>query len=520
MQKMNADFVRQFPDIQSEAHSKDSPPGRGVDLDDALTAVEGHEGPVIVDFDETLYLRNSTEDFLDCIVPGLMGRLLLKAVALIGPWRMTGSLTRDAWRVRIAAFLFPWIWLRWHARVEALAAAHINGRLLSAISNRDDVVIATLGFEPVVRPLLDAMGLFHVKLVACRFGSIADRRAGKLALLRAQIGDENVERSLVITDSEDDRPLLAACAVPLFVLWPEARFVPALSRVYLPFEYLTVVKRPKKRYFLGAVLGDDYIMWVLASVALAASVISHVFGLLLLLFSFWAVYERGYVDNDIVAATHEKDPVLSDAFHGSHVATPRVTPWLWAMAFGLAGLTALSWPELPSIADLAAWSAVLVGTHIFYLAYNRIDKTARIWMFAGLQLLRAFALVAIVPVTAIGAVALSALALSRWVPYCVYRATKKANWPGMPVQVVRLMFFLVMGSTLVIGTGVETVEWWTGAAILFWCLLRAGKSVNTIIRKSNTIYAETGSAASPQFGSGAVVAEPVQNDRSSAKAAE
>jgi hypothetical protein len=34
--------------------------------DAALAAVCAHEGPVLVDFDETLYLRNSTEDFIDC----------------------------------------------------------------------------------------------------------------------------------------------------------------------------------------------------------------------------------------------------------------------------------------------------------------------------------------------------------------------------------------------------------------------------------------------------------------------
>jgi len=41
--------------------------------DAALTAIRTHEGPVLVDFDETLYLRNSTEDFIDCARPGLRG---------------------------------------------------------------------------------------------------------------------------------------------------------------------------------------------------------------------------------------------------------------------------------------------------------------------------------------------------------------------------------------------------------------------------------------------------------------
>lgn len=494
----------------------EAPPAAGEttpdgDLDAALDTVVNHPGPVIVDFDETLYLRNSTEDFLDCMTPGLVGKLFLKALGLLGPWRITGSLTRDAWRVRIVALLFPWIWLSWRARVEALAAARVNPRLRAALARRGDVIVATLGFEPVVRPLLDAMGLAHVKLVACRFGSIVDRRARKLALLRAQIGEEAVARSLVITDSQDDAPLLEACAVPLFVIWPEARFVPALSRVYLPLEYLTEVKRPGKRYFLGAILGDDYIVWVLASIALAGFWVPHVLGLLLLLISFWAIYERGYVDNDEMAARHEKDPVLSETFHGSHVATPKVTPWIWALVFGAAGVTVLAWPNEPSVAELVAWGGVLAATHIFFHAYNRIDKAARVWMFAGLQLLRVFAFVAIVPVTAIGAIALAALAMARWVLYCVYRATKTGNWPGLPVQVVRLTLFLVMGFTLLIGSGAQSIEWWTGVALLFWCMLRAARNIHAIMRSTRSIYADSAAlpaaAASPRASDATLMAK-------------
>src|ERR1700722_3761834 len=38
--------------------------------DAALTAVRAHKGPLLVDLDETLCLRNSTEDFIDCDRPG------------------------------------------------------------------------------------------------------------------------------------------------------------------------------------------------------------------------------------------------------------------------------------------------------------------------------------------------------------------------------------------------------------------------------------------------------------------
>jgi hypothetical protein len=40
-------------------------------------AIRAHERPVLVDLDETLYLRNSTEDFIDCAWPGPLALLLL-----------------------------------------------------------------------------------------------------------------------------------------------------------------------------------------------------------------------------------------------------------------------------------------------------------------------------------------------------------------------------------------------------------------------------------------------------------
>jgi nitrogen fixation-related uncharacterized protein len=45
---------------------------------------------------------------------------------------------------------------------------------------------------------------------------------------------------------------------------------------------------------------------VLCSILHAPSPVTHVIGLLALLISFWAIYERGYVDNDR-ALHHEKD---------------------------------------------------------------------------------------------------------------------------------------------------------------------------------------------------------------------
>jgi hypothetical protein len=46
--------------------------------DSALIALVNHDGPLLLDLDETAYLRNSTEDFLDTASPGLFALVFLR----------------------------------------------------------------------------------------------------------------------------------------------------------------------------------------------------------------------------------------------------------------------------------------------------------------------------------------------------------------------------------------------------------------------------------------------------------
>src|SRR5258707_10084863 len=74
---------------------------------EALAAVRTHQGPLLVDVDETLYLRNSTQDFIDCAWPGLLTLLLLRVLDVLKPCRLTGGIpTRDTWRASVLYILF------------------------------------------------------------------------------------------------------------------------------------------------------------------------------------------------------------------------------------------------------------------------------------------------------------------------------------------------------------------------------------------------------------------------------
>jgi hypothetical protein len=440
----------------------------------ALAALAGFDGLLLVDLDETLYLRNSTEDFIDSAVPGLLALLLLKLLDLLKPWRWTGGpLTRDAWRVRLICVLMPWTLMLWRRGVQQRAASYTNQPLAATLRARAAApLIATVGFLPIVAPLVAAMGFAEARIVAARLFVFEDRRGGKLRLLSAALGEAAVHESMVLSDSSDDLPLLAACARPLRVVWPEARYLTALSRCYWPTEYLARIKRPGERYFLRGVLQDDFAYWLLASVTLAAYPLFHVAGLLLLLISFWAIYELGYVDNDRVAEKFEREPKLSPEFFRNPVATPTWQPWLWAGAFGTAAIFVLRLPATPPVADFLRWLGVLVATYLWFRLYNRVDKNTRVWMFPVLQLARSCAFVVLVPISLVGTAALSAHLFSRWVPYYVYRFGGR-NWPETQPHLIRLVFFVLIACLFAIAEGPAAVLNYPALALLLWTAFRA-----------------------------------------------
>lgn len=446
--------------------------------DSALDALISHDGALLLDLDETSYLRNSTEDFLDSARPGLPALLLLRLLDAIKPWRWTGGEpTRDVWRIRVLTILMPWLWRRWQQRVPALAERHGNRPLLAALATRQGrTVIVTSGFQRIVAPLVAALGLPLESLVAARLDSFEDRRRGKLALALDALGAEAVRHSAVLTDSLEDLPLLEHCALPLRVVWPDARYAPALQRVYLPGQYLTQIKRPGQRYLVRGILQEDFAFWVIASLASAMFPVLHVLGLLALLVSFWAIYERGYVDNDWVAEHFEDAPKLSAAYGKVGVATPRLQPWLWAAACGLLADYLLRWPGPVTAHDVLAWSAVLIATHVGFRIYNRIDKSSRIWMFPGLQVMRSASFVVLVPVGLSAALALGAHVLARWVPYYVYRMGGK-DWPEAPFFLSRLLFFVLLWLMIGFARNFDGMLNGTALALLLWNIFRSRKDL-------------------------------------------
>ncbi len=463
---------------------------------DALREMASHPGTVLVDLDETLYLRNSTEDFIGSAWPNPLAFILCKILEVARPWRLTGGMpTRDVWRVAVILLFMPWSLAVWRRAARQLGRDAANESLVATLNScRQPKAIVTLGFGPIVAPLVAAMGLTDTSLIAMRIGSFRDRCAGKRARVAKALGEDRVRDALVVTDSLDDRDLLEACQRPLRVIWPQARFHEAFQDVYVPGLYISRVKRPNLRFIYRSIISDEFSVWVLASLMFATQPLLHIAGLALLSLSFWAIYECGYVDNDRIGARYEKDPKLSAEFFKRPIRFPTVLPWIWAAGSSVAALWLLRWPTAPAATDLVVWASVLVFTFFWFRTYNRLDKQTRIWFFAGLQMLRSMSFVTVVSVTPIGAAALVSHAFARWVPYYAYRTTG-LKYNDDLVGTTRLLFFVLISGC--VGAVVGWQPSWTPVefVLLAWFIFKARRELVRSIRGAHWI---TGRQRSPR----------------------
>jgi hypothetical protein len=455
----------------------------------ALSAIASHRGTVLVDLDETLYLRNSTADFIGHACPAVMAFMLMKVLDMLSPWRLTGGpSTRDNWRVIVLWVAMPWTLWTWRRAARRLASDWTNRPLRDAMSaTAEPKAIVTLGFGPVVAPLVQAMGLGGIRVISMRAWHFGDRRSGKRAVVAGALGSEACSRALLVTDSLDDLDLLEACAQPLQVVWPDALYREPFCDTYIPGLYIARVKRPGMQYIQRAIVRDDFMLWILATVAIATGpILVHLGALALLALSFWAIYETGYVDNDRIAARHEKAPNLTEAYFRNLVKTSEVLPWVWAGVAGAIGITLLRWPGVPFAADFAAWAAVLAVTYGSFRLYNRVDKQSRIWLFGVLQMLRAAAIVAVAPVTLVGAIGLTAHGLARWVPYYLFRSTGGA-WRNDASAPTRLLFFVLLIVVHAMAFGWTIAGSFTAVAIFAWFVFKARHELVSIVRGAHWI---------------------------------
>lgn len=477
------------------------------------------ENPIIVDFDETLFLRNSTEEYLSSVYPRTAGALFLRVVKVLKPWRYLPvrfrleSTSRDWLLVVAVTLLFPWTLLVWRWRSKALAKAYWNWPLVRSLSQnpRAEVVVATLGFAPIVNPLLkhlpgalseETSQKLGKRVVACRFWQGAqDRAKGKCAMVEAVLGAAAVSRAIAITDSSQDAPLLANVKTPCLVVWPNAKYVPAMADVYLPLFYAEKVKHPQKAHFVRFVL-----LWHWTFLTIALSFLSphpgvNAASLLLLVLSYWCIYEIGYWENDLTGEKHEQKPVLSKSYahYQARLKLSTPAPWCWAIAIALPALPLLeiskrSMPLDMAFADVmgqgfellisdgAIWLAFLVVVRLTFWLYNQFNAETRVWIYPLLQVQKLFGFTLLLGINSVGAALMVALVMCRWMQYAIYRYGSD-RW-RFSTNVSCLVLFVMMLFAAMISSArpADFITWQTAIA-LSYCTLRAVKSGRTLTQQ-------------------------------------
>jgi len=188
---------------------------------------------IIIDFDETLLLRNSTAEYINSLRPRWLGFILIVFLRAIKPWAWLpkpwrGDKVRDWFLVIIPTILLPWTFSLWQKKALELARNYGNQKILAAVeqNSNSQIIIASLGFNFVIQPILQHLPIQYSQLISCRFWQGAnDRYHGKLTMMRSTLTETEIESAIVVTDSKDDLPLLQIVAHPCLVLWSEAEYV-------------------------------------------------------------------------------------------------------------------------------------------------------------------------------------------------------------------------------------------------------------------------------------------------------
>ena len=199
----------------------------------AIECIKNTKGDttIILDFDETLLLRNSTAEYINSLRPRLLGFVLVKFLDVIKPWAWLphpyrGHKVRDWFLVVIPTILLPWTLLNWQRKAKQLAAEYGNTELIYAVNSNAEanIIVASLGFKFIIDPILQHLPIKYDLLVSCRFWRAGDRTLGKLSMMQQVLPLSKIKSSILVTDSKDDLPLLQEVEQPCFVIWSLAKY--------------------------------------------------------------------------------------------------------------------------------------------------------------------------------------------------------------------------------------------------------------------------------------------------------
>ncbi len=179
-----------------------------------------------------------------------MGFLVVTSLKMLRPWvwlpqPFRGDRIRDWFLVVVPTILLPWTLILWQKKAVKLATEYGNSELITAVNDNSSsaIVVASLGFNFIINPILQHLPLKCNRLIGCRFWQGAkDRGKGKLLMMQEVLSESQLKSAIVVTDSQDDLPLLQVVAHPYFVVWSLAKYIDPFQDFWLS----SLLKKLKK----------------------------------------------------------------------------------------------------------------------------------------------------------------------------------------------------------------------------------------------------------------------------------
>lgn len=424
---------------------------------------------LILDFDHTLFLSNSTEEYLDSARPKVVCALLLTLIDWLKIWKIFPGdqkrlVYRDPIRVIIISVLLPWTYILYLSRASYLSKKYINESVKKIIFLRDweKLVIASNGSKFILKPLLKAAKVEQDLLLGSGFLPFGDsiRSLGKKFFIQRELLPHELKQATFITDNEEDKNLVDIVGEFKFFRWPQERRFRAGQNVYIPFVYTHASKRGNDNHLLNVVILEDFPIILLAYIftsSYAFDLLSLV-SLFCLVLSFWCIYEVGYFENDLFELRYEAEH--KNVYKLKYIEKIQNFPlelfaWIWALGLGSLGIALMQREVCTSFncltylaANVSLWAIWLISVRVIYRIYNGSDFRIRQLFFPLLQISRLAGPVLFFSVNFLGVFLIVAQVVSRWVGYLVYRGG------GNPKQInqkfVRHIVFIMLAAGLAI----------------------------------------------------------------------
>ena len=461
---------------------------------------------LILDFDHTLFLSNSTEEYLDSARPKILCALLLAFLEGLKPWNLFPGenkrfVHRDAIRIIVVSTLLPWTYFLYIFRINRLLKEYLNLEIINTISSKEwkQIVIASNGFDLIINPILRKIDIDFDMVLCAKLYPAEDaiRKIGKKLFLQNKLGSNELIKATFFTDNTEDKKLIGVVGDLKFYEWQQAKHFRAGQDTYIPFVYTEGSNRGNKNHVINTIILTDFLIILLAYAFITPISTQLILSLFLLVFSFWCIYETGYYENDSYELRYESSPKkINNIDKLKSIKKLQNYPiefnaWIWALLSGFLGLFFLdsSHDSYQLTINLLIWLGWLVTIRVIFRIYNYCQLRLRMLIYPILQLSRLIGPILFLPTNFLGIFLITSQVVSRWLWYLVYRAGGDPK--GVSHHFVRdLVFILLVIGLAIVQKDPNVFVSWQLALILLWSIARGYGQVlfnfiRTLIKRSN-----------------------------------